>query len=45
MQNLNIPTDRTQRLDEKNGIIRLVMFTPRVMVIKNVKITYFCIFS
>ena len=32
---MNIPTDRTQKVDEKNGVICLViMFTPRVMVIK-----------
>ena len=35
MQKWNIPTDRTQKADEKNGVICLViMFTPRVMVIK-----------
>ena len=28
----NIPTDRAQRVDEKNGGVRLVMSTPRVMV-------------
>ena len=26
--------DRAQRVDEKNGVIRLVMFTPKVVVIK-----------
>ena len=32
---MNIPTDRTQKVDEKNGVICLViMSTPRVMVIK-----------
>ena len=30
----NILTDRAQRVDEKNGVIRLVIFTARVMVIK-----------
>ena len=31
----NIPTDRAQRVDGKNGAICLViMFTPQVMVIK-----------
>ena len=31
MQKLNIPTDRAQRLDEKNGIICLaIVFTPGV---------------
>ena len=29
--------DRAQRIHEKNGVIRLVMFTPRVMVIKTSK--------
>ena len=31
MQKWNIPTDRSQRVDEKNGVVCLViMFTPRV---------------
>ena len=30
----NVLTDRAQRVDEKNGVIRLVIFTARVMVIK-----------
>ena len=36
--------DKIQRLDEKNGVICLVvMFTPRVMVIKMSKMTHlFC---
>ena len=35
LQKWNIPTNRAQRVDEKNGIICLVIvFTPRVMVIK-----------
>lgn len=35
MQKLNRPTDRAQRVDEKNGVLCLdVMFTPRVMVAK-----------
>ena len=34
IQKWNIPTDRTWRVDEKNGVIFLViMFTPGVMVI------------
>ena len=34
MEKLNIPTDRAQRADEKNGIIGLVIrFFPRVTVI------------
>ena len=41
----NIPTDRAQRVDGKNGAICLViMFTPQVMVIKMshmVKFLYF----
>ena len=45
MQKWNIPNDRTQRLDEKNGVICLVfMFNPRVMVIKMLKMTHFQIF-
>ena len=34
MQKWNISTDRAQWVDEKNGVIRLVMFTPRVIAIK-----------
>ena len=35
MYKLNIPTDRAQRVDEKNGVICLViMFTRRDRVIK-----------
>ena len=37
----NILTDRAQRVDEKNGVIRLVIFTPRVMVIKISKMADF----
>ena len=34
MEKLNIPTDRAQTADEKNGIIGLVIrFIPRVTVI------------
>ena len=34
MQKLNIPMGRVQRVDEKNGVIYLViMFSPGVMVI------------
>ena len=36
--------DRAQRVDEKNGIIYLVMFTPRVMVIKMSKMAHFMYF-
>ena len=45
MQNWNITTDRAQRVDEKNGIICLVMFISRVMVLKTSKIAYFFVFS
>ena len=31
-------------MDQKNGVIRLVMFTPRVMVIKMSKMTILCTF-
>ena len=41
MQNWNIPMDRAQRVDKKNGVISLVMFTPRVTVIKMWKMTHF----
>ena len=45
MQKWNIPTDRVQRVDEKNVIICLViMFTPGVMAIKMSKMAHFCIF-
>ena len=36
--------DRAQRVDEKNGVIRLVMFTPRVVVIKMSQIAHFMYF-
>ena len=42
MQKWNIPTDKTQRVDEKNGVI---CFTRRVIVIRMSKMTpFFCIF-
>ena len=35
IQKRNVPTDRAERVDKKNGVIWLViMFTPKVMVIK-----------
>ena len=41
----NIPTDRAQRVDGKNGVICLVIiFTPQVMVIKMPKMAYFLYF-
>ena len=36
--------DRAQRLYEKNGVIRLVMSTPRVMIIKMSKMAHFMYF-
>ena len=36
--------DRAQRVDEKNWVIRLVMFTPKVMVITVSKMAYFIYF-
>ena len=45
MQKRNIPTDRAQRVDEKNGVICLdIIFTPGVMVIKISKMAHFCAF-
>ena len=44
MQKWNIATDRAQRVDEKNGNIRLVMFTPRLTVIKMSKMACFMYF-
>ena len=41
MQKWNIPSDRAQRIDEKNGVICLViLFRPGVMVIKISKIVH-----
>ena len=46
MQKWNIPTDRTQRVDEKNGVVCLIiMFTHRVMVIKMSKNGSLFVFS
>ena len=36
--------DRAQRVDEKNGVICLVMFTPGVIVIKMSKMAHFLYF-
>ena len=45
MQKGNIPADRDQRVDDKNGVICLViMFTPWVMVIKISKTAHFIYF-
>ena len=42
MQKWNIPTDKTQRVDEKNGVI---CFTRRVIVIRMSKMAPFFVFS
>ena len=45
MQKWNIPADRAQRVDEKNGIMCLViMFTPSSIVIKMSKMAHFLYF-
>ena len=45
MQKLNIPADKRQRVDEKNGIIFLVlMLTPGARVIKMSKMAHFLYF-
>ena len=45
MEKRNIPTERAQRVDEKNEVICLIiMFTFGVMVIKMSKITLFLYF-
>ena len=45
IQKLNMPTDRTQRVGEKNGVIFLViMLTSRAMVIKMSKMVHFLYF-
>ena len=45
MQKWNIPTDRAQRVDRNNGVICLViMFAPRVMVIKVSQMSHFLYF-
>ena len=41
IQNWSKLKDRAQRLDKKNGVICLVMFTPTVMVIKISKMADF----
>ena len=41
----NTPTDRAQKVNEKNAVIcLLIMFTPQFMVIKRSKIAFFGIF-
>ena len=44
MQKWNIPMDRDQNVDDKNGVVRLIMFSAGVMVIKMSKMAHFCIF-
>ena len=45
-QKWNIPMDQAQRVDEKNGVICLViMFTTGVMIIKISKIAHFLYFQ
>ena len=41
---MNRTMERTQRVDEKNGVICLVMFAPGVMVIKMSKMAHFLYF-
>ena len=41
MQKWNISADRAQRVNEKNEVIHLVMFTPRDMVINMSKMAHF----
>ena len=45
MHKWNTPTDRAKRVDEKNGVICLVIvFTPRFMVNKVSKMAHFLYF-
>ena len=44
MQKWNVSTNGALRVDEKNGVIFLVMITPRVMVIKMSKMALFISF-
>ena len=44
MQKWNISSYAVQRVDEKNGVIRQVMFTSGVMGIKMLKMTRFMYF-
>ena len=43
MQKWNISIDRAQKVDEKNGVTRLVMFTPTIKVVKMTKVTHYVI--
>ena len=44
IQNWSKLKDRAQRVDQKKGVIHLVMFTPRVMAIKMSKMADFMYF-
>ena len=45
MKKWNKPTDRAQKVDEKNGaIFQVIMLTQRVIVIKMSKMAYFLYF-
>ena len=44
MQKANISTFRAQRVDEENDVIRLVMFTSKVMVIRMSRMVYLMYF-
>ena len=44
MQKWNISKYRSQRVDQKNDFIRLVMFTSKVMVIRMSKMAYLMYF-
>ena len=44
MQKANISTFRAQRVDEENDVIRLVMFTSKVMVIRMSKMAHLMYF-
>ena len=44
IQNWRKLKDRAQRVDKKNGVICLVMFTPTIMVIKMSKMADFMYF-
>ena len=43
LKSWNVSTDRAQRIHEKKWVIRLVMFTPRVMVIKTSKMAVYIV--
>ena len=44
LQNWNITIDRAQGVNEKNGVICLIMFNPTVMVIKLPEMAHFLCF-